>query len=627
MATFPRLRHGEGTSSVQECLHTNHGNKVRVEMDGLLHNLARKQQKQLERIEQEHSSSTAPLLPISGEIRPTQEPPEGLATHLAAPTASAISLKGILKTPRVRFPDELEEATSTHHYHDHDSSTSPYQPVIPCELCTLPSQPPNPNPPPSPPPPPPIQPISLFLPTIEKDKHLSEVAYRLYTKFIDELAEFVEIQKNVVTKRLIVQQKRQELKRLRGDVSRSDMEMMNQLRHSMADGMASDYSAIVQCFETAQTARDKVGPCEDEYEPLEVQLGAEEHKLGHKFGMIEARFEAFFNLTAKTTTQQSEQPIEFEDSSVASGGDKEWTGPEAQQGLFHGTIIGGEVGGEVGIGQPPLLAGELPVTTHPAEGVWGMKKPTDPSEAKVELSEKHFSNVAAGEAPQVEDDSFLFGFSDYEDPNDSRQQLRDSRGNRMSQNLEGVGSNTLFETIDHPEHSPMSSDYGQDTDELLLLDEDSETQSVLGDYLTSFEDVRDRINRWLLHQLRLSPREVHALRRSIADYPPANLGWAKAALQQWSYDDLGHEMLSHTNTAVRDRVEPVHMRRRIRPYPDVEAPTSAFSSRADRGGHQPRSELLSDIARATTRNIHDMALSDLQSPGDIGNAFSVLAAI
>ncbi|KAF1832444.1 hypothetical protein BDW02DRAFT_649109 [Decorospora gaudefroyi] len=547
------------------------------EMDGLLHNFARHKRRQ--------SSTPAALLPGFESSPSSQKEHATPDLSPKAATTSPTSLKSILKSPRVRFPDELEESRGAHHDRDAEPASS-NRPMPLCERCAMSKEPPPP--PPSPPPPPPVQPISLFLPTIEKDKHLSEVAYRLYTRFIDELADFVEIQKNVVMTRLIVLQKRQELKRMREEVSRCDMALMDRLRRSVAEGSNLDYSEIAPLFEASQAARDKAGPCEVEYEPLEVQLGAEEDRLGHTFGLIEARFEAFFNLIAKTTTQQSEQPIEYEESSAASGGDKEWTGPEGQEALLYGTLIGGQIG----VGQPPILAGELPVS-HPAEGVWGMKKPTDPSEVGLEPSEKRLNNLTTGEGAQVEDEPFLSGFSENENPTNARL-LQNSRENRILSSLEGVGSNTLFESIKYPEEEPRSSDL-QDADDLLLLGDDSESQSVLSDYLTNFENARDRVNRWLLHQLRLSPRAIHALRRNVVECLPGNADWARSVLQQWSNDDLGQKMLYHTNSAVRDKVEPVHHRRISRPYPDAEPPASTFSAR-----RKLRSESRSRAARAAT---------------------------
>jgi hypothetical protein len=75
-----------------------------------------------------------------------------------------------------------------------------------------------------------------------------------------------------------------------------------------------------------------------------------------------------------------------------------------------------------------------------------------------------------------------------------------------------------------------------DGDSLLLLGTDSDTQSTLSDYLMSFESTGNRVNRWLLHKLRVSPLEVFELRRQVQESPRTVPDWANLALQLWEGD-------------------------------------------------------------------------------------------
>jgi hypothetical protein len=208
---------------------------------------------------------------------------------------------------------------------------------------------------PAPPPPPPLtapQPPTFFNRDIEADEYLNEAAFRLYTKFIDELAEFVDQQGEVIKLRLAVQEKRQELQRLRENVSQCDMVFVNQARQYMIREASAGDETLVLLFEAAQAARDQVGPIEVEYEPLEIELGYQENRLKQQYEKIEARFEHFFRLNATSTTRQSiPSIIEYESSSEVTESRADDIHPDqmglersnAITGLLHGTHVGERV--------------------------------------------------------------------------------------------------------------------------------------------------------------------------------------------------------------------------------------------------------------------------------------------
>jgi hypothetical protein len=195
------------------------------------------------------------------------------ATRYPLTASSSHPRKSILRVPTVRFPEELGPVSLS-------PPLAPLRAVAFGHHRDILSEPPLPIPSlPAPPPPPPLeapQPPTLFNPQIESDDYLNAAAYELYTKFMGELSEFVMMQGEVSRQRLAVQEKRLGLRRLRGDVSQCDMQLVDYLRQCMATGVPPGATNLNKFFEASHTARDLVGPIEAEYEPLEINLGSNE---------------------------------------------------------------------------------------------------------------------------------------------------------------------------------------------------------------------------------------------------------------------------------------------------------------------------------------------------------------
>jgi hypothetical protein len=356
------------------------------------------------------------------------------------------------------------------------------------------------------------------------------------------------------------------------------------LRKCHAEGWPLYDSEYNELSDAAQAARDLAGPLEAEYEPLEIQLGSSEHKLQEKYESIEFRFQSYFRLNANPSTQQDmSSEIEYVSTSAHSAlEEREWAGLDSRDTeLFQGSFIG-EI---VGIGQLPVRVESNDAAVQTAQGVWEVKHHTKSSDT-IEQSAQRQSTSLPEYRPRSEDDTAPSGIPALDELEEPQQQENESREKRMSQTLKGIGSSSVSVLVEYPDVLPDSFSskakfHGGDA--LLLLDNDTDSQSTLSDYLVTFEDVRDRVNRWLLHQLRLSPREVYALRREVIQHLPEDPAWGRLALSQWPNDDMGKEVLSSTDTAVRDRVEPVHMRRPpyspVRPYPDVDINNTRYPLR------------------------------------------------
>lgn len=76
---------------------------------------------------------------------------------------------------------------------------------------------------------------------------------------------------------------------------------------------------------------------------------------------------------------------------------------------------------------------------------------------------------------------------------------------------------------------------------MLLLGESNETHNILSGYLVNFESTPDKVNRWTLQQLRISPREIYNLHRSIAEHTGEPFHGASSVLKAWPHDSLGHD--------------------------------------------------------------------------------------
>ncbi|OAL51766.1 hypothetical protein IQ07DRAFT_678903 [Pyrenochaeta sp. DS3sAY3a] len=603
---------------------------ARFMMDGIIHNLARKQRQLAQAQEREtRARGRSPSTPmVDDALSFTDDSPEKTISDYFAgqKTPPQVPLRGILKSPTVHFPEELgpvpEEpqpsiASPTavknaqgevlHSLHTDEVPVSSGPPPHPQPPKTLAAPPP-------PPPQKPPEPPTLFDITIEANEYLNEAAYKLYTKFIDELSEFVNQQGEVIRRRLAVQERRVELRNLREHVSHCDMLLMDYLREKITVGLSSKDEYLMKLFEDTQIARDLVGPKEAEYEPLEVDLGAEEHKLKHKYASLENKFEHFFRLNATSTAKQSiPSRIEYESSngseSSLSRGDRGHRGP-AQEPRELGMLYGAVIGEQVGIGQQPFRAesGYSATTLQgqdSSEKKDSMNQPSDAPDA--DESWRHRSNATADETRDTElvPDPSNIPIAGNIDITES-QELQTS-DQRMTQSLRGVESRAIVPITDLsiPYLDDLSPDPGlEEGNSLLLLEQQCNEQSIFSEYLDQFDNTRDRVNRWMLHQLRLSPWEIFSLRREVHHQLPDNPRWAPFVLSEWSNDPMGHGQTYYQGSIELDGSDGIDADElRDTPYPEPAQPTEFPPL------YSP-STSISNVARApTVSDLHDRTVS------------------
>ncbi|KAF2732579.1 hypothetical protein EJ04DRAFT_553918 [Polyplosphaeria fusca] len=495
-------------------------------MDPTLNRLARKQRQEHERRQARH-----PVL--EGSFPDDSQPPDYGDELLPQPpstngsltaTSPSAARKGILKPPRVHFE----------HYDEGPPPPPPPPPpgLFPDHIADADGEVPQ-----VPPPPPPKgapMPMDIFLPAVDNHPYLSERANRLYSRFMEELERFVSMQGEVIRSRVLTQERREELRMLRENVSRCDASFIDHLRVCMTEGKPANDKKLQELFEAAQEARDLVGPKAAEYEPMEVKLGADEFALKEQYESLENRYDHFFRLNATSTTHVSvPSRIDFEpESTVSDAGDRELGEDQPRDySLFQGRYIGEKVK----VGQMPLPEGEPlpPEQAHPPASnthytpVSEVKNSSDHREAAKKLSggdgDDRLEDLPGG-APDPA--------SDIQEPNDLYLEVDDP--------FRSIGE--IFSAPDEFEGFPEEMEMDQslsDGDSLIVRSTDDETLSTLSEYLLSFDSTRDRVNRWLLHKLRVSPLEVYELRRAVLHKSPNVPDWANHVLDLWPKDSLG----------------------------------------------------------------------------------------
>jgi hypothetical protein len=314
------------------------------------------------------------------------------------------------------------------------------------------------------------------------------------------------------------------------------------LRKQMSNDATADERAVLVLFEAAQAARDHVGPVESDYEPLEILLGAEEHKLVEQYSKIEERFDRFFRLDVASITKVEEQEppeIEYESSSVASV-------PEDNARLYgtdrlHGTLIDENVG-----------IGELPRHTEESKGMLSphnsQKSPASHNRtASLESVDRAKSRSASFPDKGVKPSDWTGALSligiwaiGATDAVGMKTIFEDWSADTVpfAQSIQLETSDTISDLVDDLPVNPGL----EEGNPLLLLDEGEETRAILGDYLMNFESTPDRVNRWMLHQLRVSPHEIYTLRRYVTKVEELSVTrhWATSVLEEWPHDSLGH---------------------------------------------------------------------------------------
>jgi hypothetical protein len=372
------------------------------------------------------------------------------------------------------------------------------------------------------PPPPhgPLPPDMHFITDGTQITRSNQNAEKLYHRFINDWGGFVRIQEEITRLRLQVQEYRTALQRYRKNVSDCDRVFWDELRKSWAEGLASDDPKLVELYESSQAARDKVGPAEDDYEKMELKLGSEEYSLKRKFEDIQQSYEHYFKLKIGSTSHAPESEISYINSVGAD---------EEREPRNISKLHGANFGDEIKVGRLPARGVISPV---PAQQEDNAPIDSSLSASKSPVLDRRNSTIITAEdraKMHAEDDHFLLEFS----AGESRSPKIWAEPQVIADNLRGIELRPIPEGRE-ADDSP--TDVFEDGKSLLLLGNDIDTRSTLSDYLMEFDSTTTRVNRWLLHKLRISPWEVFELQREVAASSGIVPSWAQLALQLWEQD-------------------------------------------------------------------------------------------
>jgi hypothetical protein len=384
----------------------------------------------------------------------------------------------------------------------------------------------------------------IFTPAFDGDTHINRKAFRLYTKFVDEIAEFVRLQVNVTRKRVEAQERRAMQSKQCACISQHDAELLKGLRLCMKENTLEMDEGLSKLFEASQKARDDIIPLEEHYEALELELGAAEYALAEKFGALELRYENFFKLHGTSmSTSLAQSSISFESTEPEPAGESVHQKHDMEpQSLMHGAVIGAAVK----VGQTPIQISYEPqapsVVPHsPPQGP--RLKRSDGSSEPLEFSRRQVLSIESMANYNLTDAA------------------QESREQHITESIRGIGHISAYDDYDMAlgpsnvtvdlhtfsesliagnQHNISTGSMYAEGENLLLLGSDGDTQSTLSDYLMRFDSTRDRINRWMLHKLRVSPREVFELQRKVESAHHDVPDWTSRALDMWDKDGIGY---------------------------------------------------------------------------------------
>lgn len=314
----------------------------------------------------------------------------------------------------------------------------------------------------------------------------------------------VHSQENVARLRLQVQERRTALRMKRRKVSESDRQFMDELYRWWGNGRKEDYVRLAELYEECKAARREIGPAEDDYENLELQLGEVEY----------ANTRDTQRLTTALQNNTPDEAYAYLEDSRDSISDSHISF-ESSRSDYDERVKGND---ELGIVEGQVLPGDLTsLALHQHEQTLSgfSMMPTRIRNEGIDLT------TTAGQNTQEIRSSSV----DYP-----------SSGNELS-----AIWNPMPTECERPamEEDLRNGESGQDLLPLLFPKKEvaeSDSQSTLSDYLLDFQTPHNRINRWLLHRLRMSYTEAMNLKQAVSETGIVDNQWPSQALKLWEKD-------------------------------------------------------------------------------------------
>lgn len=465
---------------------------------------------------------------------------------------------------------------------------------------------------------------------------MSQAAYKLFQKFVVSVSDFVDMQGTVTRKRVEVQERRTICRLQRAYIHQCDMALYEYLRTTPANKRNKKDPKLAELFADSQQARDQAMQVEDHYEALEVELGAAEYALKEMFGPLVFRFENLFRLNVATSVAAVPTPT----SNFSFMSSTESSAHVSDHALIQ---IGGEAGDGLKVGEIPTSL-RIRHSTPAREQPPSPRRPprlrrSDGGSEPLVFPSLQMSSVdplaprmlkvkpGQGKGETIEDN--IVGVGEHENvrgwrmsegtsgtPGSLKRKIssidgdvlrvptfetEQTREQQVTESLIGIGefstpgipgeegpppTMALDDTPDWPfQEAPhryfdhIAKQAGDD-ETILLRGEDGETQSTLSGYLMDFGSTRERVNKWLLHKLRVSPLEVFELQGRVRAASENVSDWERRVLYMWDRD--GYELGMSYDDGSADGSENTKEFSAPHPYPTVDQRPRHRRKRSDR---------------------------------------------
>ncbi|KAF2433649.1 hypothetical protein EJ08DRAFT_694533 [Tothia fuscella] len=326
---------------------------------------------------------------------------------------------------------------------------------------------------------------------------------------LNELDGLVKTQEKLIGYRVKAQQARKVLKRYKEEAAERDASLIAAVRKARSTNTELTWDILGPLADACEATRDNIGPLEYDYEKLDLRLVPLEDDISTRAAEIERLYTRICNGL----------PIEDNGSDTSSTGS---SGNETSL-VEHRTV-------EI---QPTLL--ELG---------------TDMGRNETYNSEINASQQQAEPNAVDTPDGFDVPWRRHQPVNISLGKTLRPVLSRYAPDLRSERSWGLARTLHDTDEDNSSGtehgrgdlepEFGRDQAErgenlLSMRREDTHTSSS-GD-ISDVDSAHRRVNRWILHKLRISRWEIQRLRASVLSETESMRDWTNLALSCWEHDD------------------------------------------------------------------------------------------
>ena len=403
----------------------------------------------------------------------------------------------------------------------------------------------------------------------------------------------VESQENVARLRLLVQERRAALRVKRLEVSQSDTLFMDELYRwrSKSNGRIENFGRLQELYNQCQTARMEVGPADDDYEELELQLGEVEHANGKQIHRLISSLQNDASIMALEDLEDSSVDSHISFDSSTSGEDHEDEQVErsnepanVESSLISDHLLSLDIEKNAEASTTPGFL--LRRTRNQASAISSgdrivRQTPRTFSDDRVSTENGLWRNW--NPVPSEHDVARTFERDLLDVPDDTSEAGRPYNKDFVLRNFDLKFNRSLSELLFFGEVQKMPLQFTP-----------CDSQSTLQDYLFKFRSTRNRVNRWLLHCLRTSHTAAMNFQQTVSETGGLNDEWATCALNLWEKDEAA---ISQPESVLTDPTT-------------VYDPVNAQSNRSEQCGRAPSPEqadvadepdkLLSQVASRST---------------------------